>query len=157
MEKPSYQWFGQMSAAIGVIISLSFVAYELKLSRDIAVAELTLSNFHQSINYRISLLDIEAYERGIDKLRKDETLNAEEAQNLHRVIAINFLLLDSSFLLYELGLQPEGEWQVTRELMKWRIAGNAFWREAAENTAILRPSLAKELEAIIKEIDAEEK
>jgi hypothetical protein len=38
--KNDYQWLVQMLAALGAIISLSLVAYEMKQSRDVAVAEL---------------------------------------------------------------------------------------------------------------------
>jgi hypothetical protein len=40
MGSKNYQWLTQMFAALGVITSLSLVAYEMKQSRDVALAEL---------------------------------------------------------------------------------------------------------------------
>jgi hypothetical protein len=40
MVSKNYQWVAQMFAALGVVISLSLVAYEMKQSRDVALAEL---------------------------------------------------------------------------------------------------------------------
>lgn len=40
LDKYRARWIGQMFAAAGVILSLSLVAYEMKLARDLAMADL---------------------------------------------------------------------------------------------------------------------
>ncbi len=68
MKLPTYLFVVQMGAALAVVVSLGLVAYELKLSRDMAIGELALSVYLAEANQYHAVLDSESYNRAAYKL-----------------------------------------------------------------------------------------
>ena len=54
MAQSRFQWLAQMFAALGVIISLLLLAYEMKQARDLAEADLYIQRANMAA-YHISL------------------------------------------------------------------------------------------------------
>ena len=65
MKLPTYQFVAQMCAAIAVVGSLGLVAYELKQSRDMAVAELMLTTYMEEKDIFLAVADIDAYNSAV--------------------------------------------------------------------------------------------
>ncbi|MEP0202495.1 MAG: hypothetical protein ABJ084_03850, partial [Halioglobus sp.] len=60
MKLPTYQFVAQMSAAFAVVVSLGFVAFEMKLSRDFAKAEMYQQRIAMEMGAKVSTLDVDA-------------------------------------------------------------------------------------------------
>ena len=54
MKLPTYQFVAQMGAAFAVVTSLALVAYELKLSRDMAMADVYQQAAAMAVEYQAS-------------------------------------------------------------------------------------------------------
>ncbi|MEP0203363.1 MAG: hypothetical protein ABJ084_03855 [Halioglobus sp.] len=118
MKLPAYQFVAQISAAIAVVVSLGFVAYELKQSRDVATAELTISLLDSRAQLYLSILDVETYNRGIYKGEvSGEELTYMEKKNRTRVRSAEWIRASAQHLLWESGLLAEGEWEWERSVI----------------------------------------
>jgi hypothetical protein len=82
MKLPTYQWFGQMLAATGVIISISLLAYEMKLSRDIAKADVYAQGAAMNMTMVLSTMPSEQIRAAMEKRGRDEVLSEEETSLL---------------------------------------------------------------------------
>jgi hypothetical protein len=71
MKMPTYQWIGQMLAALGVVLSLALVAYELKLSRDMARADVYQQSAAMTMEYQANMLSNESLQPALEKHRQD--------------------------------------------------------------------------------------
>ena len=122
MKLPSYQFVAQMGAAFAVVVSLGFVAFELKQARDVATAELAISVIQMEIETRLAVLDVESYNSGIYKEEvSGEELTHMERTNRYRVTDTNILRWSAKHVLWSFGLLPDGEWEHTKEtiLTSW--------------------------------------
>jgi hypothetical protein len=156
MKLPTYQWIGQIFAVVSVVISLGFVAYEMKLARDIAIAELTVSTQSAALEIKLALLRPEVYASARAKLISGSELSDEEISEYSTVIDLEMANMDSVHMLYTMGLLAEGEWLAYRRYLKFKIKNSYIFREAAkpENLAT-RPEMLAEIQGIWDEIDAE--
>jgi hypothetical protein len=73
-----------MFAAPGVITSLMLVAYELKQSRDVAKAGLTLLVLNNEHSLLLASYDGDAVSNTCDRLDKGKTLSEHEVRNWRR-------------------------------------------------------------------------
>ena len=109
MKLPSYQFVAQMGAAFAVVVSLGFVAFELKQARDVATAELAISVIQMEIETRLAVLDVESYNSGIYKEEvSGEELTHMERTNRYRVTDTNILRWSAKHVLWSCGLLPDG-------------------------------------------------
>ncbi len=123
MVKPTYQFVAQMFAAIGVIVSLGFVAYELKQSRDLAIAELNISQSYGIGELFLSLLEQEHYFSAQKKLAgAGGELTWEERRALDLVHRYAMNIRHNNWLLDEMGLALAGEWEASEESIKEEMA-----------------------------------
>jgi len=134
MVKPTYQFIGQMLAALGVIISMGMVAYELKLSRDVAIAELMQEQYHAYSQTYMDVLDVEAYNRAAYKFEvSGEELTWAERKNSDRVDIRTLFIFMGQFHLWEMGLLKDGEWEDTEQDIKAMLASDTttseLWKE----------------------------
>jgi hypothetical protein len=105
MKLPTYQFVAQIGAAFAVVASLGLVAYELKQSRDLAVGELALSVYDAEADLYLTILDAEAYNRGIYKMESNGgELTWDERKNYWRVMMANQANTIAKFELWKLGL-----------------------------------------------------
>lgn len=128
MVKPTYQFIAQMFAATGVIISMGFVAYELKQSRDIAIAELNLEQSYATAEFFLTLIDAEAWRSAeIKRVVSGEELNLEERQAIVTAYVHTQMLRNNNWMLNELGLGREGEWSASEEEIKADMADPIYF------------------------------
>jgi hypothetical protein len=122
MKLPTYQFAAQIVAAFTVVVSLGFVAYELKQARDVATAELTISVIAMESEITHAVLDAESYNSGIYKFEvSGEELTHMEKRDRERVAFLNLLGSDAKHLLWSSGLLTDGEWEFERAeiLRQW--------------------------------------
>ena len=159
MKAPAYQWISQMTAAIVVALSLGLVAYELKQSRDIAAAELTLSTQSRNADIQLFLVRPEIFASAREKLIAGVELNqlsTEELFAVGTVAEVTMMNIDSVYLLHTKGLLAEGEWEAHRRGLKRNIKQSKVYREVANPDLIeTRPEMLAELQSIWDEIEAE--
>lgn len=126
MKRPTYQWLGQMFAALGVIISLCLVAYELKQSREAALAEVYQSRAAMDVDIQTSLYASETLQPLFNKIDRGEGLTREEHRYmLHWGIA-NFVARENAHYQYSIGLLPETEWEGQRASMEFLLSLPCF-------------------------------
>ncbi|QFU77175.1 hypothetical protein EY643_16770 [Halioglobus maricola] len=128
MKEDRYKWIAQVLAGLSVALSLLFVAYELKQSRDIAEAELTLSLYtleHDSITDEI---DWKYYHEAVAKRRDGEELNEREKYALRRYYGRDYGLVKSAYVLESNGLLLEGEWDYWLAVLDWQWDDPEFRR-----------------------------
>ena len=129
MKLPSYQWIGQMLAASGVVLSLVLVAYELKLSRDTAKADIYQQSAAMTMEYHASLLANEPFQEALYKQY------GESSELSHKEI---FLIVDAmdgwmwqkeaQYYQYQIGMSDAVEWANHRRQIK-KIGGAICYRE----------------------------
>ena len=156
MKLPTYQWIGQIFAVMSVVISLGFVAYEMKLSRDIAITELTVSTQARGVDAQLALVRPEAYASARANLISGSELSDEELFAYNTMIYVEMANADSVHMLYTMGLLAEGEWLAHRRIIKFKIKNSEVYREALKPESIAtRPEMLEELQGIWDEIEAE--
>ena len=156
MRKPSIQWLAQMGAALGVIISLGLVAFELNQSRQLAMAQLYLDRSALLSEWVSDTYDAEMLHSANNQaIENPQALSVSDIYVLEMHTTQRFVYFENQHYLYQNGLITEEEWLAGRHLMAnllypcwartWEIAsGN--WRE----------TFADEVQALIdeKEINA---
>ncbi|MEH6591989.1 MAG: hypothetical protein V7746_17130 [Halioglobus sp.] len=112
MKLPTYQWIGQMLAAIGVIASLALVAYELKLSRDLGMATLLQETAANKMQYSAASNQDRALIDAYSQMYEDPSLMTK--------MQVRRLLWDTNswmeqaqakFIQIELGVLDNIEWE----------------------------------------------
>jgi hypothetical protein len=132
MKLPAYQFLAQMSAALAVVVSLGFVAYELKQSRDLAVAELLQETYLARAQTNIYVLDVDAYNSAYYKEAvSGEELTWLEKKAFDRVMQYEIALIATEFHLWEMGLIRDGEWEEREAMIKFYMTPDhpysEFW------------------------------
>ena len=158
MKLPAYSLVAQMAAAFTVVASLVLVAYELKQSRDLASAELTISVLTLEIDKYELVMDVEAYNRAVEKKLLDIPhfeLSVMERRNLYRFYAIDLAHWEMKHLLFENGLLAEGEWEATRSMIKREWEFNLYTTPWSGNFDSRRAAFAEELTSVWEEWKAE--
>ena len=111
MKLPTYQLVAQMAAAFAVVASLVLVAYELKLSRDLGMADLYLQRTAMLVEYKMDTYQNEilndAYEQ---KVEDPASLTKEQIDRMTWDADIVMTYNESAFQTYALGVLPESEW-----------------------------------------------
>jgi hypothetical protein len=151
MRKPSIQWFGQMGAAIGVIISLGLVASELNQSREIAMAELYLDRSALlsewvSDTYNAEMLKSASTQVSVNP----QALSISELHTLRMHNIQQFVYFENQHYLYLNELVTEEEWLASRYLMASQL--NPCWaRHWEESIGAWRETFHVEVQAMIDE------
>jgi len=157
MKLPSYQFFAQMAAAFAVVVSLGFVAYELKLARDVAKAEVYQQRTAMDQNYRLHMLDAEATRKAVRKLRNgEEALSEDEIADLLYEADTAIMSAENVFYQYQLGLLDEEEWKVWRRNMNWMLSIPCYRDYFNRNRDGYRKEFAAEIEDIYSQIPSSE-
>ena len=143
-----------MFAVLGVILSLSMVAYEMKLSREVAMAALFQESNGQVQETRRALLIPELYLVAIKKKGAGEKLTFEERSMHLNSFAIFMLNIDSKYYQYELGLIPEDEWRSALKSVRDAM-GDPYFDEFWDEGSVFRRRFVREIEALRAEAAAE--
>jgi len=121
MKLPPYQFVAQMSAAFAVVVSLGFVAFEMKLSRDFAKAEMYQQRIAMDMEAHQHLLDVDAWREGAKKVRLNEQRSRNEKWALVNRADIYMLLAENVYYQRQLGLMDDEEWSVFQHNMVWML------------------------------------
>jgi hypothetical protein len=152
MKLPTYQWFGQVLAATGVIISISLLAYEMKLSRDIASADIYQQRVAMDISMLLNRQPTELVYEVYGKLSRGEELNKEETA-LHVDVVEGWITSkENVFFQHQLGLLDDKEWIVQRFNLKNFLQTHCYWEFYNSNRQGYREDFAAEIDAIYTEI-----
>ena len=156
MKLPTYQFVAQIGAAFAVIASLGLVAYELKQSRDLAIGELALSVYEAETNLYLTILDAEAYNRGVYKLENNGgELTWDERKNFWRVRMANQGITIAKFELWKLGLLSDAEWEWSVQKMKESWITDPMQREIMLEGSFQNPEFIEFLNRLTADWEAE--
>ena len=152
MRKPSIQKLGQMGAALGVIISLGLVAYELNQSRQLAMAELYLDRSALLSEWISDTYTAEMLESAtIQAVENAQALSWSELNTLVMHNIQRFVYFENQHYLYLNELVTEEEWLASRHLMAGHLhpCWARYWKGASDDW---RETFAVEVQAMIEEI-----
>ncbi|MEH6587764.1 MAG: hypothetical protein V7720_14475 [Halioglobus sp.] len=121
MKLPTYQFVAQMAAAFAVVASLGLVAYELKLSRDIAKADVYQQNVVMDQNVVLQLFDAEAFRDAARKRDLGEDLSKKELNLFVKRADISMLNAENVLYQHKLGLLDKEDWAVWTHAMEWML------------------------------------
>lgn len=158
MKLPGYEFVAQIAAAFAVTVSLALVAYELKQSRDLASAELTISVLAVEIDKYELVMDVDLYNQALEKTFMDTPfleLSMMEKHNLIRFYSIDLAHWELKHLLFENGLLVEGEWEATRNIIKAEWESRPHLTPSSGSFDSRRAAFAAEMMSIWEEWKAE--
>ena len=113
-----------LTANVGVILSLLFLAYEINQSTKATIAAASQGLTDQSIVYFDAQLDHETISQAIYKQRQGDELSGYELHQLDLLQRMNFRVFENAFLQYKRGLYEEREWDRYRRIIAGHMADN---------------------------------
>jgi hypothetical protein len=112
VEGGTQNWL-QIAGLIGVIASLMFVGFELKQSRDIAVAQMYQDRAALDIQIRSYMAPSERVYDALEKSAKGMELSAHEQIAANRAIGNILIYWETNHLLYEMGMLDDEHWDAS--------------------------------------------
>ena len=123
-----------LTANVGVILSLLFLAYEINQSTKATIAAASQGLTDQSIVYFDAQLDHEAISQAVYKQRQGDELSGYELHQLDLLQRMNFRVFENAFLQYKRGLYEEREWDRYRRIIAGHMADNPIAIQMWERT-----------------------
>lgn len=156
MKLPTYQFIAQMSAAFAVVVSLGFVAYELKLARDIALAQIYQDKTELIMNINTASVDPSALLSATIKLdTSPDTLDFEDVYLLYGELGAKFSYYENNHFLYQHGMVTEEQlatiWSEIESLFRRSELNRDYWIMSSEDGA-WRESFTQEVDRILDEL-----
>jgi len=112
MDDRTQKWM-QIVGLIGVVASLMFVGFELKQSRDIAIAQMYQDRAALDIQVRSYMAPSERVYDALQKSSKGQELNSEEQIAVNRAIGNVLIYWETNHLLYEMGMLDDEHWEAS--------------------------------------------
>ena len=118
MKIPTYQWIGQMLAALGVTVSLALVAWKLKQSRDLGMADLYQQTAAMTMDYLGNSLQNKELQDAYAQWGEDPS-QLTERQISQIVNDTNGWMFSKESIFYQhrLGVTPAKEWEVHQRVI----------------------------------------
>ncbi len=113
-----------MTANIGVIVSILFLAYEISQSTKATIAAASQGLTDQSITYFEAQLDPGVISQAVYKQRQGNDLSSYELHQLDLLQHLNFRLFENAFLQYKRSFYEEREWERYRRIIAKNMANN---------------------------------
>ncbi|MEP6390336.1 MAG: hypothetical protein ABJ056_10480 [Halioglobus sp.] len=127
MKIPTYQFVAQMAAAFAVVVSLGLVAYELKLSRDLGMAEMMLTRINSDNDLTVALMGIDSFNSAVEKIHEThEELTWQEQNTYDKAVNAWIWSWYADFNLWNMGLLTQEEWDLNERMIKDMIADPRF-------------------------------
>jgi hypothetical protein len=123
-----------LTANVGVIISLLFLAYEINQSTKATIAAASQGLTDQSILYFDAQLDHEAISQATYKQSQGDELSGYELHQLDLLQRLNFRVFENAFLQYRRGFYEEREWERYRRIIAGHMARNPIAVKMWETT-----------------------
>ena len=147
-----YRIIVELTSVIAIILSLIFLALEVKQSNQLAKAE---------IRQALNVTDMEVYKvqmeediiaKALYKINKNIPIDDYEEYQLNEFQRFNFRDFDNSFYQYRIGLFDENVWFAYRRIIKSLLTENyimIMWGNSNQSFSI---EFQDEVNNIIKEI-----
>ncbi|NKC00277.1 MAG: hypothetical protein GKR90_17575 [Pseudomonadales bacterium] len=116
MSTSKHSWV-EVLGIFGVIAGLAFVGFELKQSRDIAVAQMYQDRAALDIQIRTYFAPSEAVYSAFTKFQDGKELTAQERTSIERAFGNILIYWESNHQLYEMGMLDEEHWTASIESM----------------------------------------
>ena len=145
----------QLLGILGVIASLLFVGFEIKQSRDIAIADIYQQRSSMALDIALSKYSPEQVAKAMSTVRDDPLKMTEhDARALSELLAANFIYYENVHFQYRLGMIDEEEWAASKRLISrgFEVApcSAAWWRQTKETW---RESFASEVDSLLERLD----
>ena len=148
----NYRIIVELTSVVAIILSLMFLALEVKQSNQLAKAE---------IRQALNVTDMEVYKvqmeediiaKALYKINKNIPIDDYEEYQLNEFQRFNFRDFDNSFYQYRIGLFDENVWFAYRRIIKSLLTENyimIMWGNSNQSFSI---EFQDEVSNIIKEI-----
>ena len=148
----NYRIIVELTSVVAIILSLVFLALEVKQSNQLAKAE---------IRQALNVTDMEVYKvqmeediiaKALYKINKNLPIDDYEEYQLNEFQKFNFRDFDNSFYQYRIGLFDENVWFAYRRIIKSLLTENyimIMWGNSNQSFSI---EFQDEVNNIIKEI-----
>ncbi len=113
-----------MTANIGVIVSLLFLAFEINQSTKATIAAASQGLTDQSIAFFEMQLDAGVISQAVYKQQQGDELSGYELYQLDLLQHFNFRVFENAFLQYKRGYFEEREWERYRRIIARIMANN---------------------------------
>ena len=123
-----------LTANIGVIVSLLFLAYEINQSTKATMAAASQGLTDQSVVYFDAQLDHEVISQAVYKQHQGNELSGYELHQLDLLQRLNFRVFENAFLQYRRGFYEEREWERYRRIIAGHMADNPIAVQMWERT-----------------------
>ena len=135
----NYRIIVELTSVIAIILSLIFLALEVKQSNQLAKAE---------IRQALNVTDMEVYKvqmeediiaKALYKINKNLPIDDYEEYQLNEFQKFNFRDFDNSFYQYKIGLFDENVWFAYRRIIKSLLTENyimLMWRNSNQSFSI---------------------
>jgi len=123
-----------LTANIGVIVSLLFLAYEINQSTKATIAAASQGLTDQSLSFFDAQLDSDIVSLAVFKQQQGEDLSGYELHQLDLLQHMNFRLFENAFLQYQRGFYEDREWERYRRIIAEQMANNPSARQMWERT-----------------------
>lgn len=115
MKSIRYETFVQLLGMLGVIASLLFVGFEIKQSRDIAIADVYQQRAALMIHIQTNSYSVEAYEMALEKELSEESLSEVEKDLVVYVETSPWMTYyENVYFQHELGLLSVEQWEASK-------------------------------------------
>lgn len=141
---------------IGVIVSLLFVAYELKQSRDIAIAEMYLATTQLEFEALSLMLTPQMLRPALDKFGSGDALLPGERAILHQFSDVWLTISDVIHFQYQMGLVTKEVWEAERAQIRALLAIECFSERTQHWGDRDRPSFADDIADLIAAAPSDE-
>ena len=112
MESRLHHWL-QIAGLAGVIASLIFVGFEIKQSRDIAIAQTYQDRAALDIQIRSYMAPSEHVYEAMQKAFQEVELDPLEEMALDRAVGNIFIYWETNHLLFEMGMLDQEHWDAS--------------------------------------------
>ena len=123
-----------LTANVGVIISLLFLAYEINQSTKATIAAASQGLTDQSLTFFEAQLDHDVVSQAAYKQRQGEELSGYELHQLDLLQRLNFRVFENAFPQYRRGFYEEREWERYRRIIADHMANNPIAVQMWERT-----------------------
>ena len=140
----------EILGALGVIAGLAFVGFELKQSRDIAIAQMYQDRAALDIQTRTYMAPSETVFSAFSKAIRGESLERSEEVALGRSYGNILIYWETNHLLYEMGMLSNEHWKASLRSMKYMSKAPGFVRAWEEERNSFRISFQNIVESQIQ-------
>ncbi len=136
------------------MLSLVFVGFEIKQSREIAIADIFQQKSALAVQVQQGLLSPELYSDTMRKMVSGEELSPFEEGLLQFGQTPWFQYWENNHFQYEIGLLSEAAWQGSRNAMRNRLRNPRYQEWWESDRLSWREPFTKEVDKVLSEVRA---